>query len=899
MKDLATFPMLRTLALALGAISCLGPCAEVVAAGGGAAAPARAELRHVAIDLRFDWPARQAHGSALLTLEPQTSTDRIALDAGHLKIEAVTLGADSRGKPLTFTYDGGDKDLGLIVALDRIYRPKEKIALRIAYRTAWINQSDPANLWGSSGKGLRFFGPTTTDARKRRQIWTSGEPGSARYWFPSVDAPDARASTELRLTVEPPLVALASGTLAGVKAQADGTRTFHWRMDRPTAAHRTAFVIGEFVNAPEHQQGGVKLENWGYPDEREGTAASVPRLPETLRFFSELTGSRFPYPAYRQVFVQDWPWGHAAAMLGIQTENMVDDAGTHADFLYLWNGLQSETLAQQWFGNHLAPRGWAHLWLERGLGHHLAGLFSEHKNGRDEFLLWYLRPGHQTTLGDWAGGTRLPIVNERYADTPGFLSGNHPYFRAAAVLHMLRKQLGDEAWRKVLQHFAKQHGGKLVDTEDFRRSVEAVAGRPMQRFFAQWFYGVGHPVFEVSKRWDAAARRLELTVKQVQERDPKLTAFAQVDFFEGPVDIDIDGRIERVWLEAKALNTFSFAAAQEPKLVHFDHEGTWIKELRFAKSSDELLHQLRHTSDALGRQWAMDGLVARVKKGTGDAASANDALQPQVLAAIGEVAANRQLYWRVRFNALQALRGLVAPGLSITPTAITSPKEPALLDDTTRARLLRIAGEEGAWLRSAALGILGLTREAPYADLYLSHLRDRSDRVINAAATALGRIGSAAAPSKVFDALAALPAHPSWKNQSLISALDGLRELGDPRGADIALAALADVRSARWTLSTPVWDYRLAAAHTLARLGAGERGAPIVLKHLDAARAENDVNDIFSNLLLLVVLGDARALPAFAQLQERFKGDAAALDVLKGYREQLEAHMKASAVPSR
>lgn len=864
-----------------------GPCATATAATAAsraAAAPPAADadtvtVQHVALDLRFDWPQRQAHGSATLTLVPRVATRTARLDAGHLRIESVTLVG---GRRLASTYEGGDRDGGLVLTLDRVYRPGERVVVRIAYRTGWVNQSDPANLGGSMGRGLRFFAPTTTDARKRQQIWSSGEPGSARYWFPTLDRPDVRHTTELRATVPVPLRAIASGTPAGVFAHADGTRTFHWRVTRPQASHRVALVVGEYESVRQRHE-GIELDNFGYPDEREGVAASVPRLPDMVRYFSALTGARFPFPAYRQVFVQDFPWGHAGAMLGVVTENMVDDAGTHADFLYLWNGLQAETLAQQWFGLHLAPRDWSHLWLERAFAHHLAGLYSEHKNGREEFLLWYLRAGQQAYLGDWAGGARVPVVNPRHAATPGFLSGNDPYFRGAAVLHMLRTMLGDEAWRRVLRHYVREHGGQWVDTEDFRRAVEAVAGRPMQWFFDQWLHGVGHPVFEVSWRHDGERRAVELTVRQVQQPDPKVTAFAQPAYFQGPVDLDIDGRVFRVWLEAKAVNTFVLAAEHAPALVHFDHEGAWIKELRFTKPPEELLHQLRATSDAAGRQWAMDQLVALAR-----AASTPAGLRQRIVGAFSELAAGRH-YWRVRFNALQALRTVLAPGLSVTPTAIKVPAEPVALDETTRQVLLGIVRAEGGWLRAAALGLLGLTRDPGLAGLYLAHLRDPSDRVINAAATALGRSRSESA----FDALQALPAHPSWKNQSLISALDGLRDLGDPRGVPLALQALADVRSARWTLATPVWDYRLAAAHTLAALGAGGQGAPVVLAHLEAALAENDVNDIFSNVLLLVALGDARGLDAIARVESRLGSDAEALAVLKGYRAQLEEKLKA------
>jgi aminopeptidase N len=151
---------------------------QPVAAGAPIAPTARVrtvDIEHVAVDLRFDWPARQALAGATITLAPLRATDTVNLDAGRLAIESVAL-AD--GTPLRFEYDGSDADDALRIALDRVYPAREPLTLRIAYRTTWINHSDPNNLWGSNGRGLRFHVPSSTEPNRRRQIWASGEPGS-------------------------------------------------------------------------------------------------------------------------------------------------------------------------------------------------------------------------------------------------------------------------------------------------------------------------------------------------------------------------------------------------------------------------------------------------------------------------------------------------------------------------------------------------------------------------------------------------------------------------------------------------------------------------------------------------------------------------------------------------
>jgi HEAT repeat protein len=207
------------------------------------------------------------------------------------------------------------------------------------------------------------------------------------------------------------------------------------------------------------------------------------------------------------------------------------------------------------------------------------------------------------------------------------------------------------------------------------------------------------------------------------------------------------------------------------------------------------------------------------------------------------------------------LQSLLAPATALKPAA---------LDEATITMLLTVIKNEKTWNRFAALNFLGMTRDAKFADLYLSYLGDSSDRVTNAAALALGRSKS----TKAFDALAKLVNKPSWKRQSLISALNGLRELGDPRGYEIAFKALADLNSPHWTLATPLWDYRLTAAQTIAVLGKTDEAYPFLATAFKKAMNENDVHGIFYNLMLVTTLADARGQELFEPLKAKFKDDA-------------------------
>src|SRR5262249_17446443 len=148
-----------------------------------------------------------------------------------------------------------------------------------------------------------------------------------------------------------------------------------------------------------------------------------------------------------------------------------------------------------------------------------------------------------------------------------------------------------------------------------RIAIEEATGQSMEWFFDEWLYRMGHPVFQISRAYDDTTDKLTLTVKQMQKVDPN-NQYPQVKFFQTPVDIEIvtkkNARIERVNVEAKEEQSFTFAVDSQPLIVDFDYGDTLIKEVEFKKSLEELMYQLAHDPDVMGRLWALDQLASAI-----------------------------------------------------------------------------------------------------------------------------------------------------------------------------------------------------------------------------------------------------------------------------------------------
>lgn len=818
------------------------------------------DVKHVDIDLKFDWKKRQAFGTTAVTLSLLDSGNEVHLDAGMLTINSITV----NGNSLKFSYDGSDRDDALKITLDRIYKAGENFTVLIDYHTNHINETDPLNLGGSNGKGgLRFIWPTPAEPARKKQIWSLGEPESNRYWFPGYDFPNDFRTTDIKLTVDKNLTAIASGQLVQTKANPDGTQTFHYRSDIAHANYNTSFIVGEYTNIKQTYN-SIELKNYSYTNEGEGTTASVERLPDMMKFFSDYTGIQYPAQSYSQVFVQDLPWGVAGMGVAAQSENMVDDYDTHADYLYLWDALEGESLAWQWTGCYVTPANWSDQWLGKGLARYLSGLYNIYKNGTDEFLIWqHASNDLWIYTSDWNSGIREPIVSKNYAS----VGGNAPYYYGATVMRMLHKQLGDEKWKEALNIYLKNNAGKPVTTEDFRKAVEEATGDPMEWFFDQWVYRVGHPVFDVTKKYDPLTKELMLTVKQLQQFD-SAQVYPQTEFFQGKIEIEIDRKIETVWLAPQADNVFRFSLPQNPKLVNFDYQSTWLKELTFQKSFDELMYQALNSTDVLARRSALGELTALAQA---EAASQNE---KQNVVSILQTIIKSNAYWRFRSGAIARLQSL-----------LVTPGKPANLDAVTTKLLLDAITKEKSWVKSAAIALLGTTENPKYADVYIKALSDKSDRVVATAAVALGKTKS----PKAFDALAKLVSRPSWKNQSLMSSLNGLQQLKDSRAYAIAYKALADLNEPRWNLpqaSTGIWDYRVIAAQTIRNLGRSKDAYPLILDRFKKSLLEDDLNVIFNNVLLLEILAVPEGREVFELLKAKFKADKNMLSVVAQWETQ-------------
>lgn len=811
------------------------------------------DMRHIALNLKFDWEKEQTFGTATVTLAPLVPDLKIVnLDAGLMIINSVKL----NGKDLTFNYN--EKESLLSVNLDRAYKIGEAIIFVVDYRTK--GEAVPNTLGFGGGGGLKFIKPNADNPTGRRQIWTQGETDYNRFWFPSYDSPNDFRTTELTATVEKPMFVVSNGKLTSRKDNGDGTETFHWKMDTPYANYITSVVVGEYSEIKNGEYQGVPISSFVFPNEVKEGVATTKNLPAMVKFFSEILGVKYPFVKYAQTVAEGFSGGMENITATTMTPNMIHDERELLDTDS--EDLQSHELAHQWFGDLVTTRDWTNIWLNESFATYFEALWRENAKGRDDFLYSDVRANQQAYFGAWNDGERRPIVTKYYKNADD-LFDSYAYPRGGAVLHMLRKYLGDELFFKALNRYLTTNANKPVETEQLRIAIEEATGQSMDWFFDQWIYKMGHPVFEVTQSYDEAAKKLTLNVRQTQKIDI-LNEYPQVEFFQTFADIEIDDKVQRVWIKPQAESVFAFDAAQKPKLVDFDNEGTLIKELKFEKSTDELIYQMQRDKDVLGRLEAMNRLESRRK-----AKETSEADRAKILAALNQTIVNDS-FWAIRRDAIRSLTS--QPQRDSGENAA-----PIVLDQDAINALTSATKDKNSLVRSAAINGLGLLKDAKFADAFLAALSDRSYAVIDAASAALANTGDA----RSYAALAKLVDTPSWKNRIRVAGLSGLAALGDKRAFDIGLKYATDKNYSP--------NVRSIALGVVAATGKGDaRAFPLVFENFKKALENNDFNSIFNGFRSLIRLADPRGQSAFDSAKEKFKNR----ENILGFVNQLEAQFK-------
>jgi len=351
----------------------------------------------------------------------------------------------------------------------------------------------------------------------------SGEPhilySTNSVWYPQA-AVSGYAPTRMRLTVPAQFQILASGQLASgfprpAPAVAGKAPAVEYEFDAPRPLRYLSCIISKFqpvasaviqtTYAGGGDLGGIVLGVETNPRLQARGRDVLPVAEGILRFYRTLIGDA-PYPAVTVGLVEnETPGGHSPAYLSVLNEplpstpfNWGNDPAYFANFPEFF---VAHELAHQWWGQAVGWRSYHERWISEGFSQYFAALYAKQLRGDATFSDLVRRMARwgkeESDHGPVSLGYRL-----------GHIEGDSRIFRAlcynkaAVVLDMLRRRLGDEAFFNGVRRFYREWRFKKAGTDNVRRAFEAESGEDLADFFEGWIHGPAVPVVKAEWRPD-------------------------------------------------------------------------------------------------------------------------------------------------------------------------------------------------------------------------------------------------------------------------------------------------------------------------------------------------------------------------------------------------------------
>jgi aminopeptidase N len=677
------------------------------------------DLIHTKLELRPNWARQHMYGTATITFKPHFyPQNTLELDAKGFDVQIVRM----KGQDLKFEYD---KRL-LKIDLGKTLTRKDSAQVQIIY----IAKPNDLPLGGSEAitadKGLYFINADGADPEKPRQIWTQGETEANSCWFPTIDSPNQKTTLEIYITLDKPstdakYLTLSNGKLISSKVNSDGTRTDYWKQDKPAAPYLTMIAVGDFRKVVDPNYKNFEVSYYVEPKFEKYAMNIFGRTPEMINYFENLLGAKYQWDKYSQIAVREYVSG---AM-----ENTT--ATVHGDFIQKDNhqladdnddGVIAHELFHHWFGDLVTAESWSNLPLNESFANYSEYLWTAHKYGQDEAdLVAYIAFNQYFNE---AQEKQEPLIRYHYNDKEDMFD-SHSYAKGGRILHLLRKQVGEEAFFAALKLYLTQNAFKTGEIDQLRLAFESVTGEDLHWFFDQWFRKPGNPDLQVTQ--DYTTGKLKLTINQIQD-----TTYSTI--YRLPLQLDIWANNQKTThniLVDKATNTFEWNLPIAPQMVYIDPENTLVGRVLFQKTKEDYIYQYYHAERVPARLNALEILTYTPD----DSTAVNPAFDKDIRKVL--IDATKDKFWRIRQLAVQKLYDYDGEDFLEVERALQS----------------RVQSDERSYVRADAIIAMKGFQNSQNDKLFREALKDTSYTVQAAAIEAIlaGRPSDAAELAKKYE----------------------------------------------------------------------------------------------------------------------------------------------------
>ena len=348
----------------------------------------------------------------------------------------------------------------------------------------------------------------THDGVKKQLFATQFESHHAREVFPCVDEPAAKAEYDLTLVTQTGITVLGNMPVKSEEENGDSLTTTFEKTPR-MSSYLLAFVIGELHKKTARTKSGVEVNVWATPAQNENTLDfALDIATRSIDFYDEYFGVKYPLPKSDHVALPDFSSG-AMENWGLITYResclLADPELTPESSRRFIATVIAHELSHQWFGNLVTMNWWNDLWLNESFANMMEYVAIDAL--QPNWHMWEDFATNEVTAA--LRRDSLDGVQSVQADV------NHPdeistlfdpaivYAKGGRLLVMVRKLIGEEAFRAGLKSYFEKFAYKNTVGNDLWQELELASGQPIVNLMNAWISQPGLPVVSVSNSHDA------------------------------------------------------------------------------------------------------------------------------------------------------------------------------------------------------------------------------------------------------------------------------------------------------------------------------------------------------------------------------------------------------------
>ena len=382
----------------------------------------------------------------------------------------------------------------------------------------------------------------THDGVKKQLFATQFESHHAREVFPCVDEPAAKAEYDLTLITRPGITVLGNMPVKFQEENGDSHTTTFERTPR-MSSYLLAFVIGELHKKSARTKSGVEVNVWATPAQNENTLDfALDIATRSIDFYDEYFGVKYPLPKSDHVALPDFSSG-AMENWGLITYResclLADPDLTPESSRRFIATVIAHELSHQWFGNLVTMNWWNDLWLNDSFANMMEYVAIDAL--QPNWHMWEDFATNEVTAA--LRRDSLDGVQSVQADV------NHPdeistlfdpaivYAKGGRLLVMVRKLIGEEAFRAGLKSYFEKFAYKNTVGNDLWQELESASSQPIVNLMNAWISQPGLPVVSVSSSHDVATLSQERLF--IGEHQPSDALWPIPLFANQPLDVKI------------------------------------------------------------------------------------------------------------------------------------------------------------------------------------------------------------------------------------------------------------------------------------------------------------------------------------------------------------------------